>query len=106
MDQMSLNVFLEVSVSIFCVTATILMLILFVWAIKFRIQISRLLKKLDDILDIAKKTASEAKNFTERTIQLLETFKKSIFTFDFATRIVTNIIKLIKNNSPAGEKRS
>lgn len=75
------------------------MLILFVWAIMLRAQISKLIKKLEEISEIAKTTVGDTKDFIERTIASLETFKNSIFTFDFVRRIVTEIIGLIKNNS-------
>lgn len=79
------------------------MIILFVWAIMLRVQLSKLIKKLTDILDIAQTTTEAARDFTERTIELLEAFKKSVFTFEFIRRIVTEIIELIKNN-PKGAK--
>ena len=64
-----------------------------------RSQLGKLIKKLEEISEIAKTTAGETKDFVERSIQSLETFKNSIFTFDFVRRIVTEIIELIKNNS-------
>lgn len=96
---MTLNVFFQISVSVFCVVATIFMLTLFIWAIMLRIQLSKLIKKLEDISEIAKTTATDSKAFVERTIKSLETFKNSIFTFEFVRQIVTEVIKLISNNS-------
>lgn len=75
------------------------MLILFVWTVMLRAQLSKLIKKLEDILEIAETVAGETKDFVERSIESLETFKKSIFTFEFIRRIVTKIIELIKSNS-------
>lgn len=71
-----MNEFFQVSVSIFNIVATIFMLTLFVWAIMLRSQISKLVKKLEDISEITKNTTEEVKDFTERTIESLETFKK------------------------------
>ena len=95
---MTLNVFFQASVSVFCVIATVFMLTLFVWAIMLHIQLGKLIKKLEEISGIAKTTAEEAKDFVERTVQSLETFKNSIFTFEFIRKIAMEIIELIKNN--------
>lgn len=93
-----LNAFFQVSVSVFCVVATVFMLTLFVWAIMLHAQLGKLIKKLEEILEVVKTTAGEAKDFTERTIQSLETFKNSIFTFEFIRKIATEVIELVKNN--------
>lgn len=95
---MTLNAFFQVSVSVFCIVATIFMLALFIWAIMLKIQLGKLIKKLEEISEIAKSTAGEARDFVERTIQSLESFKNSIFTFEFIRRIATEVIELIKNN--------
>lgn len=95
---MNLTIFYQLAISVFCVVATIFMVTIFVWTIVINAQFKQLIKKLDEILEIAKVTVIDTKNFTERTIQSLETFKKSIFTFDFIGRIVAEIIKMIKNN--------
>ena len=96
---MDLNAFFQISVSVFCIIATIFMLTVFIWAIMLRVQLSKLITKLEDISEIAKTTAGETKDFVERSIESLESFKKSIFTFEFIRRIVTEIIELIKNNT-------
>lgn len=96
---MILNTFFQVSVSIFCVVATVFMIILFVWTVAFRAQLSKLIMKLEEVLETAKTTANETKNFVEKTIESLETFKKSIFTLEFVRRIVTETIELVKNNT-------
>lgn len=94
---MNLNTFFQLAVSVFCVVATIFMVTVFIWAIMFQAQLNKLIKKIEEILEIAKVTAGNTKDFVDRTITSLETFKKSVFTFDFISRIVTEIIKLIKN---------
>ena len=94
---MTLNTFFQISISVFSIVATIFMLTLFAWAIIIKFQLSKLIKKLEEISDIAKTTAGEAKDFVERTIQSLEAFKNSIFTFEFIRKIVAEIIELIKN---------
>ena len=96
---MTLNTFFQVSVSIFCIIASIFMITLFIWAIMLQAQLSKLITKIGEITEIAKTTAGETKDFIERTIQSLETFKQSIFTFDFIRRIITEIIGLIKNHN-------
>ena len=96
---MDLNVYFQLSVSIFCTLAIIFLLTFFVWMIMLRSQIGKLIAKIDEIVETAKSTAGEAKAFTERTIASLETFKSNLFTFDFIRRIVTEVISLIKNNS-------
>ncbi len=96
---MNLNSFFQITVSIFSIIASIFMLTLFVWAIILHGQLSKLLKKLEEISDVAKTTANDAKEFIDRTIESLEAFKNSIFTFEFIRKIVTEIIELIKNNS-------
>jgi len=103
---MTLNAFFQVSVSAFCIVATVFMLTMFVWAIMLRIQLSKLIRKLEEISEIAKTTAGEAKDFVERTIQSLESFKNSIFTFEFIRKIAMEVIELIKNrsNNSKGEK--
>lgn len=96
---MILNTVFQVSVSVFCVVATVFMIILFVWTVAFRAQLSKLIMKLEEVLETAKTTANETKKFVEKTIESLETFKKSIFTLEFVRRIVTETIELIKNNT-------
>lgn len=96
---MSLNTFFQVSVSIFCIVATIYMVFLFVWSVMIQNQLNKLAKQLGEILETAKTTSNDAKEFVERTIKSLETLKNSIFTLDFVRRVVTEIIGLIKNNS-------
>jgi len=96
---MTLNAFFQVSVSVFCLVGTIFMVTMFVWAIIARAQISRLIIKLEEIADIAKSTAGDTKEFVDRTIASLETFKNSLFTFEFIRKVVVQIIELIKNNS-------
>lgn len=100
---MTLNAFFQVSVSVFCIVATIFLLTMFVWAVMLRAQLGKLIKKLEEISEIAKTTAGDTKEFVERTIESLETFKKSIFTLDFIRRIVEEVIKLI-NHKPKGVK--
>jgi hypothetical protein len=95
----TLNAFFQVSVSVFCIVATIFMIVLLVWTVMLRIQLSKLIKKLEEISEIAKTTAGETKDFVERSIESLEKFKEGIFTFEFIRRIVTEIIELIKNNT-------
>lgn len=94
---MDLNTFFQISVSVFCIIATIFMIIMFVLVIMLRVQVSKLIKNLDDILDVVQTTANNAKDFTERTIESLEAFKNNFFTFEFIRRIVTELIKLIKD---------
>jgi|GEM_PF-1873570 hypothetical protein len=96
---MTLDTYFQLSVGIFCNLATIFVFVFLIWLIMLKIQFSKLIKKLEEIVDTAKTTAGEAKDFVERTIQSLETFKNSIFTFDFIRRIITEAIELIKHNS-------
>jgi hypothetical protein len=96
---MTLNAFFQISVSVFCIVATIYMIVLFVWSIMLQNQLGKLTKQLGEVLETAKTTSNDAKEFVEKTIKSLESFKNSIFTFDFVRRIVTEIIQLIKNNS-------
>lgn len=100
---MTLNSFFQISVIIFCTVATIFMLILFVWLIKFRIRLNKLIQKLEEISEIAKTTTLKIQDFLEETIESLETFKKSITTFKFIGQIITEIIKLFKNNKEGSE---
>jgi len=95
---MNLNDFFQISVSVFCIVGTIVMVTFFVWAIILRTQINRLIAKLIDLSDIAIETTGNVKEFVDRTIDSLETFKNSIFTFEFVRKIITQIIELIKNN--------
>lgn len=96
---MVLNSIFQISVIIFCLVGTILMITVFVWAIMLGQQIDKLMKKLEEIASIARITADHTKDFVDKTIESLETFKKSVFTFDFIGRIVTEIIGFIKNNN-------
>ena len=95
---MNLNSFFQLSVSIFCIIASIFMIILFVWAVMIRIQINRLIVKFEEIAVTARSTTGEIKDFIERTIASLEKFKDSILTFEFIRKIATEVITLIKNN--------
>lgn len=96
---MNLNDFFQISVSVFCSLATVFMLAFLVWAIVLHRQISRLVKKLLEITEIAKTTAGDTQDFVNRTIKSLEAFKQSIFTFEFVRRIIQEIIDLVRNNS-------
>ena len=95
---MNLNSFFQVSVSIFCIVATIFMVILFSWAVIVRIQINKLIQKFEEIAVTAKTTTGEIKDFTERTIASLEKFKDSVLTFEFIRKITSEVITLIKSN--------
>lgn len=101
---MTLDSFFQISVSVFCIVATIFLLIIFVWAIMLKNQLAKLIKKLEEISEIAKTTAAETKEFVERTIESLESFKQSIFTLDFIRRIVEEVMKLFKKNKSQGDK--
>jgi len=96
---MSLNSFFQVSVSIFCIVATVFMIILFSWAMIIRIQINKLIQKFEEIAETAKTTTGEIKDFIERTIASLEKFKESILTFEFIRKITSEVITLIKSNN-------
>lgn len=96
---MNLNAFFQVSVSVFSIVATIFMITLFIWAIIIKLQLGKLIKKLEDISETAKTTVGEAKDFVEHSIKSLESFKNSIFTFDFVRRVVSEIINFKNNNS-------
>ncbi|MEI8061494.1 MAG: hypothetical protein WCG99_04375 [Candidatus Berkelbacteria bacterium] len=100
---MDLNSFYQLSVSIFAIVATIFIITLFILAIKIQIQLSRLIKKLEEISVTVKETAGEAKDFVEKTISSLEAFKQSILTFEFLRKAATEIITQIKGKSK-GEK--
>ena len=95
---MSLNSFFQVSVSIFCIVATIFMIVFFYWAVIIRIQINKLIQKFEEIAVTAKDTTGEIKDFVERTIASLEKFKESILTFEFIRKITSEVITLIKSN--------
>jgi hypothetical protein len=99
---MTLNDFFQISVSVFCIVGTIFMITVFVWAIMIRAQLGRLIVKLEEISEIAKSTAGDTKEFVDRTISSLETFKNSIFTFEFIRRVVVEVIDLIRNNKKGG----
>jgi len=104
---MTLDTYFQISVSVFSTLATLFLLGMIVWAFILRAQIARLIKKLLEISDIAKETAGNTRDFVDKTIDSLEEFKQSIFTFEFARRIVTEVIDLIKNNSTTRrQKRS
>lgn len=96
---MNLNTFFQISVSVFCIIASIAILTLFVWSIMLRTQVNKLIKKLLEISEIAKETAGDTKAFVDRTIESLDTFKNSIFTFEFVRQIITQVVELIQNNS-------
>ena len=94
----NLNIFFQISVSVFCVVATIFMIILFVWTVIIRNQINNLIQKFEEIAVTAKTTTGEIKDFIERTIASLEKFKESILTFEFIRKITSEVITLIKGN--------
>jgi hypothetical protein len=77
----------------------VVMIMMLIWGIWIQTKVAKLIKKVEDILETARKTSEDVKDFIERTIAWLETFKKSIFTFEFIRQIIVNIINFIKNNS-------
>lgn len=95
---MNLNSFFQITVSIFCLVATIFMIVLFVWVAVIRLRINRLIEKFEEIAVTAKATTGEIKDFIERTIASLEKFKESILTFEFVRKITSEVITLIKGN--------
>lgn len=95
---MNLNSFFQLSVSIFCDVGTIVMIIFFIWAVIIRIQINKLIKKFEEVADMAKTATGEFKDFIERTIAALEKFKESILTFEFIRKMTSEVITLIKSN--------
>ena len=95
---MNLNIFFQLSVSVFCVVATIFILAVSVWAVLLSVRVNKITKKIEEISEIIKDTSSDAKEFIDRTIQSLEAIKKSIFTFEFIRRIVIEVIDMVKNN--------
>ena len=95
---MILDTIFQISVSVFCILSTMLMITLFVWSIMLRGRLTKLIEKLEHMLEIVETIANDAKNFTERTIESVEEFKKNIFKFEFVRRIVTETIEFIKNN--------
>jgi len=96
---MNLNTFFQLSVIIFCIVATLFIFILFMWAIKLRVQLNKLIIRLENISSVAETAAEEAKDSIEKSIQSLETFKNGIFAFKLVPWIATQIISIIKNNS-------
>ena len=103
---MNLNTYFQISVSVFSTLATVFLLALIVWAIILQIQLKKLIKKIDEILELAKSTAGDAKDFVERTIESIESFKASIFTFEFVRRIITEIATFFANRSATSSKNS
>lgn len=96
---MTLDTFFQLSVSIFCIMGIIVMILMLILGIWIQTKVAKLIKKVEDILETARMTSEDVKDFIERMIAWLETFKKSIFTFGFIRQIIVNIIKFIKNNS-------
>lgn len=101
---MNLNSVFQISVSVFCIIASIAILTLFVWSIMLRAQINKLIRKLLEISEIAKQTAGDSKAFVDRTIDSLENFRNSIFTFEFVRQIITQVVELIQKR-PDTRKR-
>ena len=93
-----MNSFFQVSVSIFCIVATIFMVVIFIWTVILRARINNLIEKFEEILASAKTTTGEVRDFIERTIASLEKFKESILTFEFVRKITSEVISLIKGN--------
>jgi hypothetical protein len=63
------------------------------------------MKKLLEISEIAKQTAGDSQEFVQKTIEQLETFKQSIFTFEFARRVITEVISLIQSRPKSTKKK-
>ena len=99
---MDLNTYFQLSVSVFCTLAVVILIIFIVWSIMIKIQIGKLMKKIDEIIVEAKTTSSEIKDFVDRTIASLEKLKESIVTFEFIKKAAEEIIGMIKNKK--GEK--
>lgn len=94
---MDLNTYFQISVSVFCTLAVIILIIFLVWSIMLKIQIGKLIKKIDEIIVEAKATSNEVKDFVERTIASLEKLKESIVTFEFIKKAAEEIISMVKN---------
>jgi len=94
---MDLNSLFQISASIFFILASLFLLVLLAGTISLKIQLNRLIKKLEEVTETAKTATGEAKEFIERTIESLEKFKNSILTFEFIQKLVSEIINLIKS---------
>jgi hypothetical protein len=93
---MNLNSFFQGSVSIFCITATIFMIMLFIWALKVNAQINKLIAELQKIAITVEAASIDVKGFIDRTITALEKLKESLLTFEFIRKITTEVITMIK----------
>lgn len=93
---MNLNSFFQLSVSIFCITGTIFMIVLFVWALKAWAQIDKLITEFQKIATTIESTSIDVKSFIDRTIAALEKLKESVLTFEFIRKITSEVITLIK----------
>lgn len=100
---MTLDAFFQISVSIFCIITSVFMVVFFVWSILIRTRLNKLLRQIEEISEIAKNTAQDARAFTDRTIESIDAFKNSLFTLDSIRRVATNVISLIKNNTKGTE---
>ncbi|MEI8143407.1 MAG: hypothetical protein WCG48_02225 [Candidatus Berkelbacteria bacterium] len=96
---MTLNDFFQVSVSVFCIVATVFMIMTFIWIVMLRSKLNKLIDKLEEISETARSTTGEIKQFVERIIQSLDDFRQSVFTLGFVSKIVNQVIGLISNNS-------
>ena len=102
---MNLNTYFQISVSVFCNVATLAILVFVIFSFLLRAQVNKLMKQLMEISEIAKNTAGDSKAFVDRSIKSLESFRDSIFTFEFIRQIITQVVELISNNKKSSRRR-
>lgn len=95
---MDLTQLFLISVSIFAMLGSIALIVYGVLTYLFYKRFDLLAKKVDQIADKGIETSEQVKGFVSRTIDRLETFEKSIITFDAAKKLTEQIISAFQSN--------
>jgi hypothetical protein len=96
---MDLTVFFQICVSVFCIVATLFLIIIIVNAVLLRLRLNKLINSLEQIAQNAAMSSDGIKEFIERTISSVERFKSMYFTYEALWKTATDVISLIKNRS-------
>jgi len=101
---MELNNLFLISVSVFAILASFLVIIFGVFLIVIFVKVNRTFKKIDELSDFAKNTVNDVGQSLKETSSSLQLFVKGLFTVDAIKKLIMEIIDLIKKRKDKNEK--
>ena len=94
---MDLTIFFQISVSVFCIVATLALIFVTVNAVLLRLKLRKLINSLEQIAQNAADSSGDIKEFIDHTIDSIDRFKSMYFTYEALWKTANDIIGLIKS---------